>query len=339
MVQVGTVRAGPLSGVSGALATFGLVLDPLLHEVGLPPTTFDDPGNLVDLGKAARLLALAVERTGCPHFGLLCGQSIRIEHLGIVGRMAKNAGDVGSGLRGLVLNLHLNGHAFVPVMTVMSGLAEFVLRLAIDVEDNTDPAVDLGMAIACTAVRTLCGPDWAPTEVLLAHRTPANREPYEKFFGASVQFGREHNAIAFPASWLRRRVHGANPTTRKLFERELAVVAQRHRLPVDTTTRRALVSCLALGDVSVEAVAASVGLHPRTLNRRLANAGTSMFKLLKEERYRIARDLLANTPLPISEVAATLLYSGIGNFTRAFQAWSQESPSDWRAKHGRRALL
>ncbi|MBN9536760.1 MAG: hypothetical protein J0H77_08560, partial [Alphaproteobacteria bacterium] len=45
----------------------------------------------------------------------------------------------------------------------------------------------------------------------------------------------------------------------------------------------------------------------------------------------------ANTPLPISEVAATLLYASIGSFTRAFQAWSQHSPSDWRAKRGRRS--
>lgn len=337
MVQVGTVRAGPLSGMAGALATFGLTLDPLLREVGLPPILFDDPGHLVDLGKAARLLALAAERTDCPHFGVLCGQSIRIDDLGIVGRMARNAGDVGSGLRGLVLNLHLNGHAFVPILSVTSGLAELALRLIADVEGNTDPAVDLGMAIACTAVRTLCGPAWAPTEILLAHRAPANREPYEKFFGAPVRFGREHNAIAFPATWLKQRVHGANAAKRRLFERELAVVAQRHHLPVDTMTRRALIACLARGDISVEAVAASVGLHPRTLNRRLARVGTSVFALLKEERYRIARDLLANTPLPVSEVAATLLYSSIGNFTRAFQAWSQESPSDWRMTHSRPA--
>ena len=339
MVRVGTVRAASLAGVPDVLAGFGVALDPLLDETGLPRTVLDDAETPVELVKGVRLLALAAERTGCPHVGLLCGQRLPIEVLGIVGHVARNADDVGIGLRGLILNLHLNGHAFVPVLTVTADLAEFVMRLTPDVDDNTDPAVDLGMAIACTAVRTLCGPDWAPAEVLLAHRTPVNRDPYERFFGAPVRFGREHNAIAFPATWLRRRVHGANPATRRLFERELAVVAQRHRLPVDTTTRRALVSCLALGDVSVEVVAASVGLHPRTLNRRLASAGTSMFKLLKEERYRIARDLLANTPLPISEVAATLLYSSIGNFTRAFQTWSQESPSDWRAKHGRRALL
>jgi AraC-like DNA-binding protein len=217
---------------------------------------------------------------------------------------------------------------------VTSGLAELILRFAVDVEGNTDPAIDLGVAIACGVLRTLCGPGWAPVEILMARRAPVSREPYDRFFGAPVQFGREHNAVAFPATWLRRRVHGANPAKRKLLQRELAVVAQRHRLPAAAMTQRALASCMARGDVSVEAVAASVGLHPRTLNRRLAREGTSVFELLKKERYRIARDLLANTPLPISEVAATLLYSSVGNFTRAFHGWSHESPSDWRMKRG-----
>ena len=334
MVRVGTVRAASLAGVPDVLAGFGVALDPLLDETGLPRTVLDDAETPVELVKGVRLLALAAERTGCPHVGLLCGQRLPIEVLGIVGHVARNADDVGIGLRGLILNLHLNGHAFVPVLTVTADLAEFVMRLTPDVDDNTDPAVDLGMAIACTVLRTLCGPDWKPVEVLLARRAPAGRDPYDRCFGAPVQFGREHNAIAFPATWLEQRVHSANLARRKLLERELAVMAQRNRLPVIATARRAVVAGLTLGDVSVETVAASVGLHHRTLNRRLADEGTSVFELLKQERYRIARDLLANTPLSISEVAATLLYTSIGSFTRAFQAWSQESPSDWRTRRG-----
>ena len=336
-VQVGTVRAASLARVPDVLAGFGVALDPLLDEAGLPRTLLDDAETPVELSRGIRLLALAAERTGCPHVGLLCGQSLPIEALGIVGQVARNANDVGTGLRGLILNLHLHGHAFVPVLTVTAGLAEFVLRLAPDVDENTDPAVDLGMAIAWTVLRTLCGPDWKPVEVSLARRAPAGREAYDRCFGAPVQFGREHNAIAFPATWLGQRVHGANLARRKLLERELAVMAQQNRLPVVATARRAVVAGLTLGDVSVEAGAARVGLHHRTLNRRLAREGTSVFELLKQERYRIARDLLANTPLPVSEVAATLLYASIGSFTRAFQAWSQHSPSDWRAKRGRQS--
>jgi AraC-like DNA-binding protein len=307
-------------------------LDPLLDEVGLPRTLFDDPENLVDLDKAARLLALAAEQTNCPHFGLLSGQKVGPDAIGIVGRLAQNASDVGSGLRGLILNLHLNGYAFVPTLTLASDTAEFGLWLSADLPANTIPIIDHGMAAAFTILRTLCGPGWTPMDVLLVHRPTSSREPYNRFFGVPVQFGRDRNAITFAATWLERRVHGANVAKRKLLERELAVIAQRHRLRVATTARRALITCVARGNVSVDAVAAAVGLHPRSLNRRLAREGTSVFELLKEVRFQIARDLLANTSLPITEIAATLVYSNIGAFTRAFHLWSRESPSDWRLK-------
>jgi len=66
----------------------------------------------------------------------------------------------------------------------------------------------------------------------------------------------------------------------------------------------------------VAAVASALGMHPRMLNRRLARQGTSVFELMKEVRFQIARDLLANTSLPITEIAATLLYANNGAFTR-----------------------
>jgi len=330
------VRVAGLGGLTASLGEMGVPIGPLLAEAGLKPTLFDAPDNLVDVGAAARLLELAAERSGCPHLGLLCGRRFRPETLGIVGQMAQNASDIGSSLRGLILNLHLHGHAFVPTLTEAGGMAEFGMTLASDLPGSTIPAVDLGMAAAFTILRALCGPAWAPTDVLLVHQPVADREPYDRLFGVRVEFGGDRNAITFMATWLERPVHGANAARRALLERELAVIAQQHRLPAATSARRALITCIASGNASVEAVAAAMGLHPRSLNRRLAQEGTSVFELLKTVRYQIARDLLENTSLSISEIASTLLYANIGAFTRAFRHWSRQSPSDWRLKRRRR---
>lgn len=332
----GTLRVAGLGGLTASLGEMGVPLGPLLAAAGLPFTLFDAPDNLIEVGAAARLLELAAERSRCPHLGLLCGQRFRPDTIGIVGQMAQNASDIGSGLRGLILNLHLHGHAFVPTLTVAAGAAEFGMTLASDVPGNTIPAVDLGMAAAFTILRALCGPTWAPTEVLLVHQPMAGREPYDRLFGVRVQFGSDRNAVTFMSTWLKRRVHGANVAKRALLERELAVIAQQHPLPAATSTRRALIACIATGNASVEAVAAAMGLHPRSLNRRLAQESTSVFELLKAVRFQIARDLLENTSLSIGEIASTLLYANIGAFTRAFRLWSHQSPSDWRMKRRRR---
>lgn len=333
-IEAGTVRVSGLGGLALVLERLGLSPGPLLDAACLPRTLFDNPDDLVAVGKAACLLDLAAERADCPHLGLLCGESFRPDTLGVVGRLAQNAVDVGSGLRGLILNLHLHGHAFVPTMTVSSGTAELGLRLALELPGNTAPVIDLGMAASLTIVRALCGPGWAPLEVLLARRPVAHRDPYERFFGAPVRFDSDRDGIVFAAAWLGRRVCGADAGRRTLLERELAVIAQQQRVPAATMARRALLACITRGNISVEAVAAAVGLHSRTLNRRLAREGTSVFELTQQVRFQIARGLLSNTSLPVTEIAATLLYSDIGAFTRAFRRWAQQSPSDWRLSQG-----
>lgn len=335
-IEAGTVRASGLGGLAVVLERMGVSPGPLLDAARLPRTLFDDPDELVAVGKAARLLDLAAERTNCPHLGLLCGESFRPDTLGVVGRLARNAVDVGSGLRGLILNLHLHGHAFVPTLTASSGTAELGLRLALELPGNTVPVIDLGMAASLMIVRGLCRPAWTPLEVLLARRPVAHRDHYERFFGAPVRFDSDRDGIVFSAAWLGRRVCGADAARRSLLQRELAVIVQQQRVPAATMARRALIACITRGNVSVEAVAAAVGLHPRTLNRRLAREGTSVFELTKQVRFQIARDLLSNTSLPVTEIAATLLYSDIGAFTRAFRQWSQQSPSDWRLRQGTR---
>jgi len=83
-------------------------------------------------------------------------------------------------------------------------------------------------------------------------------------------------------------------------------------------------------DLSARAVAAALGLHGRNLNRRRAAEGTSSFALMREGRYQVARDLSANTAPPVAEIAATLVYANIGNFTRALNRWSGVTPTTWR---------
>jgi AraC-like DNA-binding protein len=157
---------------------------------------------------------------------------------------------------------------------------------------------------------------------------PSRREPrapYDRFFGVRVRFDSDRDAVVFPAAWLARAIHGASDATRTLLECELAVAAQRQKLPSAAMARRSLIGCIARGNMSFAAVAAALGLHPRSLNRRLAQEGTSVFELAKEVPFQIARDLLANTSLPVTEIAATLLYANNGAFARAFRLWSGET--------------
>ncbi|MGD1976733.1 MAG: AraC family transcriptional regulator [Gammaproteobacteria bacterium] len=62
--------------------------------------------------------------------------------------------------------------------------------------------------------------------------------------------------------------------------------------------------------------------------------GTSFRRELKAVRYQVARELLANTKLPLARIAAALNYADTSAFIRAFRQWSGIPPAAWRRRHG-----
>jgi AraC-like DNA-binding protein len=50
-------------------------------------------------------------------------------------------------------------------------------------------------------------------------------------------------------------------------------------------------------------------------------------------RFDTARQLIADTDIPLAQISAMLDFSEPAAFTRAFHRWSGETPSDYRAKH------
>ncbi|MFC5743323.1 AraC family transcriptional regulator [Dyella tabacisoli] len=74
-------------------------------------------------------------------------------------------------------------------------------------------------------------------------------------------------------------------------------------------------------------VAAALHLSPRTLQRRLGEAGTSYQQLLDQVRHHLARHLLDATDLDTGEIAFLLGFEELNSFNRAFRQWEGKTPS------------
>ena len=72
----------------------------------------------------------------------------------------------------------------------------------------------------------------------------------------------------------------------------------------------------------------------RTLSRKLASEGHSFSRILDDLRLALARRYLAESDMPISEIAWLLGYSEVANFTHAFHRWTGTNPRTERARHG-----
>jgi AraC-like DNA-binding protein len=77
-------------------------------------------------------------------------------------------------------------------------------------------------------------------------------------------------------------------------------------------------------------VADALHLSPRTLQRRLSDAGTSYQQVLDQVRHHLARRLLDATDLDVGEIAFLLGFEELNSFNRAFRQWEGATPARWR---------
>ena len=83
---------------------------------------------------------------------------------------------------------------------------------------------------------------------------------------------------------------------------------------------------------TLESIAETLHLSPRTLRRRLHSENVSFRELLDAVRKEMAHSLVSDKHLLMEEIAYLLGYHEYASFFKAFKKWFGLSPSDFRAK-------
>ena len=122
---------------------------------------------------------------------------------------------------------------------------------------------------------------------------------------------------------------------RSLLEREIGSLEDSYRDDFPAQVRSLLRPALMAGRHKAEDVAALLGMHSRTLNRRLNAFGVGFQQLLDEARFEAARQMLQYSANEVGEISEALGYAAPGVFTRAFRRWSGTTPAQWRLDHER----
>jgi AraC-like DNA-binding protein len=332
--EAATVRIGSVLAVPAVLTSLGVDPARVLAEAGLESTLFDDADNRISFATRSRLIQLCVTRTGCPHFGLLVGEQGGLHSFGLLGLLMKYSPDVATALRGLVHHLHLYVVGGVTTLAVHGDLATLGYQVVLPKSVATDQIGDGAAALMLNMLRSLCGTDWAPTEVWFAHRGPDDIAPYHRVFHAPTRFDAEQYALVFRTADLGRKLPSHDPALHHLLQRQIDVLEASQRDDLPGQVRIVLHTALASGHVSVEQVAAMFSMHSRTLSRRLRALGTSYRELVNEARFEIARQMLEQSAMDLRQLALLLGYADASAFTRAFRRWSGTTPVGWRSRPG-----
>ena len=325
------VNLNALRGILDVLDRFGVAAGPVLQAASLTLADFEDPERSATFERLDRLFAIAVKQTGCGHFGLLVGTTINLQSFGIAGRLARNAPTVVAALWDLTRYFVLHDSGGTINVAVRDGAATVTYGIHTTGFHNADQVYDLAVAALLNVMRQLCGPGMHPDAVLLPRSRPRDIRAYREALGAPLRFDSMQAGLALPVRWLDRPIADADALLHRLIEdRATAVMAQLDPL-LHNEVRRVLRGVLMAGDCSRAEVARRLGLHPRTLVRRLQQSGTTFQALLDDTRSQIAKQLLHDTGSPVSRIAASLGYRDPTVFTRAFRRWTGLTPRQFRA--------
>jgi AraC-like DNA-binding protein len=264
---------------------------------------------------------------------LLTGERSIPSHLGIAGYLVQSAPDVGTALRSITKYLDLHDQGGLPVFTSSGNRS--LLGYAIHLPDvkAADQIYDLAIAVACNIMRTLCGRNWNPTEVILTRKSPRDLTPYKRYFRAPLRFNAEESAIAFPSRWLSHQPPTADPLLQRHLEMEANELHAKQSVDLTETVHCLLRQCLTSRQCTAAGIAEKLGMHERTLYRRLQQEGTSFRQELERMRQTVSQQLLSGTTATLAEIATSLGYADASAFSRAFKQWSGITPAQWRDRH------
>ncbi|WP_343234405.1 AraC family transcriptional regulator [Microvirga terrestris] len=326
----GYIHLGVSKEIGPTLQALGVDPDPVIRAAGLDPRLFDDGMNVIPFAALGQLYTLCVARTGCPHFGLLVGRRASILSLGLVGRLMRHSNTVGDAVRALVSNLSVEDRAVVPSLTISDRTALLTYATYRAEIGSVEQILDAAVAVTVNILRTLCGSNWQPDEVLVPRAAPADQALYRHHFRAPIQFNQESATIVFPARDLDLPIAGADPLLRAMLEEKIQQLICAQGSDFSDEIRRLLRTRLTSQRCSAADIADLLVIHRRTLSRHLKSIGMGYREITNEIRFEIARQLLQDTQVPLAQIAAALGYSEASAFTRAFRRWSGQTPTAWR---------
>ena len=318
-----------------ALEARGLRGADLARNAGIDPGALADLEGRIPLARTTVLWRLAVEVTGDPCFGIEVSRHARPGSFQTLGLGVVSSHTLADALERMV--------RFGDV--VLTGERRNLVRCSEDryelvfgqlVGCSVQPAPEAMEAILASIVRVarfLLRARIAPAAVHLTRATRPSSDRFERFFGCDVVYGSEEHVLAFDRALADRPLPAACDSLADVADRLTGEYIARLRSSGGFTdeVRSVVLDLLRSGDASQNAVAHTLMMSDRTLQRRLQEEGTTFRELVADARIHLAKHLLMTERPSSHALARRLGFSEPAAFRRAFKRQTGMSPRDFVA--------
>lgn len=189
-------------------------------------------------------------------------------------------------------------------------------------------SMERNLVILMRMLRGVLGPRFKPQQLLIKHARNAPESAYVAAFGVVPLF--EQRVFGFVLT-TRDADHNITGRDSRLFEMAEGYLRQNAG-GEDGRLIEAVQALAKTGDHSIERFSQLLGIHSRTLQRRLRSAGMSFAKLRDDTRRAQAEQLLERSEESITSIALELGYADLPLFSPSCRRWFGMSPTAVRRR-------
>lgn len=307
----------------------------LLRQVGIDPACPPEDGPAATYRQMIAVLELAATELDCPDFGLrLARRQTGVSMFGPLGLVMKNSRTFGDALA--YVGQHAYAHSLAARIwqrrtksdgSVFSGHDILVDRLPVKSQ-----AIEQILLIGHLSAMEITGGHARVRRVHMRHQPVSSLKTYRRYFGCEVRFGQNEDGVVFSAADLACPVIDADA---QAYARVTAFIDERfarQEPPLHAQARGVIMRLLGSERCTNDQVAARLGLHPRTLHRRLQAEGTSFQQVKDEVRRDVMLYYLQQTRFDFARISERLGFAEQSVMTRTCNRWFAASPTGVRAQ-------
>lgn len=316
-----------------AAGVCGFGLGPVLDELGIVADLLHVETATASSSDMERLMTACVARSRQRHFPLVLGETFAFQYLPeletflATSRSLRESARVFDWLR-VLLNPHLR-------MQLHETGDVACLRLD-PIEGRPNRSFQWFAEATFVSVlkfgRALLGERGDFARATFLHARPDYADEVQRVLRLPLAFSRPHNELQMPRRLLDQPLQGAFDSLHRQAEQRVAQRLSTRVAPQAIAGRveQLMEAHPELMGQGIEHTARHLGLHARTLQRRLSMEQQSFADLQSALRLKLAKVWLADPGVDIETISERLGFSDRRSFTRAFQRWTGRTPSGFR---------
>jgi AraC-like DNA-binding protein len=327
------VRIDALRGFSDVVRSLGGDPEALLARAQIDPALLANRQAVVSYRTMVHLLERCASDLNCPDFGLRLAEAQGgAKVLGPIEIAMRNSTSLRDAFRYCADHVQAYSPAAQICLEPEPGNERTFLRFEILLAHlpYQRQAVEQALLLTQHAAHSISGGQARACEIWFSHEPVASIAVYRAHFNAIVRFGQSSSGLFFYNRDLAQPIADPDP---QLYELATSFIDTRFPSAATTMTTRVrsiVGKLLVAGQCTNSRVASTLGLHPRTLQRRLREEG-GCFETIKDSvRRDIALRYLGQTDVPLIRVAEMLGYSEASVLSRSCYRWFAASPRQLR---------